>query len=108
MQPEITIALAKGRILDETLPLLQRAGIEALDDLTRRAAELIKLIEPPPSPDWKIWHATSFQVEGAEGFASKLRELAEELERKAGERSPGDELRLEVSATILRREPGEE
>ncbi len=33
MQPEITIALAKGRILDETLPLLQRAGIEALDYL---------------------------------------------------------------------------
>jgi ATP phosphoribosyltransferase len=30
---ELTIALAKGRILDETLPLLARAGIEPLDDL---------------------------------------------------------------------------
>jgi ATP phosphoribosyltransferase len=31
----LTIALAKGRILDETLPLLARAGIEPLDDLQR-------------------------------------------------------------------------
>jgi ATP phosphoribosyltransferase len=30
----LTIALAKGRILDETLPLLARAGIEPLDDLS--------------------------------------------------------------------------
>ena len=29
----LTIALAKGRILDETLPLLARAGIEPVDDL---------------------------------------------------------------------------
>ncbi|MDH3537691.1 MAG: ATP phosphoribosyltransferase, partial [Gammaproteobacteria bacterium] len=27
MATELTIALAKGRILDETLPLLARAGI---------------------------------------------------------------------------------
>ncbi len=33
MPAELTIALAKGRILDETLPLLARAGIEAADDL---------------------------------------------------------------------------
>jgi len=31
----LTIALAKGRILEETLPLLARAGIEPLDDLQR-------------------------------------------------------------------------
>jgi ATP phosphoribosyltransferase len=31
----LTIALAKGRILDETLPLLARAGIQPLDDLQR-------------------------------------------------------------------------
>jgi ATP phosphoribosyltransferase len=31
----LTIALAKGRILDETLPLLARAGIEPIDDLLR-------------------------------------------------------------------------
>ncbi len=34
MASELTIALAKGRILDETLPLLQRAGIEPADDLS--------------------------------------------------------------------------
>ena len=35
MSVALTIALAKGRILDETLPLLARAGIEPLDDLQR-------------------------------------------------------------------------
>ena len=34
MSSSLTIALAKGRILDETLPLLARAGIEPLDDLS--------------------------------------------------------------------------
>jgi ATP phosphoribosyltransferase len=34
MSSELTIALAKGRILDETLPLLARAGIEPTDDLS--------------------------------------------------------------------------
>ncbi|MEM7562055.1 MAG: ATP phosphoribosyltransferase [Pseudomonadota bacterium] len=33
MNTELTIALAKGRILDETLPLLARAGIVPTDDL---------------------------------------------------------------------------
>jgi ATP phosphoribosyltransferase len=33
MSDELTIALAKGRILGETLPLLARAGIEPVDDL---------------------------------------------------------------------------
>jgi ATP phosphoribosyltransferase len=31
---ELTIALAKGRVLDETLPLLARAGITPTDDLS--------------------------------------------------------------------------
>lgn len=35
MSDELTIALAKGRILDETLPLLARAGIKPADDLAR-------------------------------------------------------------------------
>ena len=30
--PLITLALSKGRIFDETLPLLKAAGIEVLDD----------------------------------------------------------------------------
>ena len=34
MSNELTIALAKGRILAETLPLLARAGIEPVDDLS--------------------------------------------------------------------------
>jgi ATP phosphoribosyltransferase len=34
MAGELTIALAKGRILEQTLPLLARAGIEPRDDLT--------------------------------------------------------------------------
>jgi len=34
MPDELTIALAKGRILDETLPLLARAGIKPVDDLS--------------------------------------------------------------------------
>lgn len=34
MSQPLTIALAKGRILDDTLPLLARAGIEPTDDLT--------------------------------------------------------------------------
>jgi ATP phosphoribosyltransferase len=34
MQKPLTIALAKGRILDDTLPLLARAGIEPTDDLS--------------------------------------------------------------------------
>lgn len=33
-QEDLTIALAKGRILNETLPLLERAGIEPIDDLS--------------------------------------------------------------------------
>ena len=33
MSQVLTIALAKGRILAETLPLLKRAGIEPVDDL---------------------------------------------------------------------------
>ena len=35
MSAVLTIALAKGRILDETLPLLARAGIEPVGDLSQ-------------------------------------------------------------------------
>jgi ATP phosphoribosyltransferase len=34
MSQPLTIALAKGRILNDTLPLLARAGIEPIDDLS--------------------------------------------------------------------------
>jgi len=35
MSESITIALTKGRILKETLPILARAGIEPLEDLDK-------------------------------------------------------------------------
>lgn len=35
MKPTINIALSKGRILDDTLPLLARAGVEPLEDLNK-------------------------------------------------------------------------
>ena len=40
MTDSLTIALSKGRILDETLPLLAAAGIEPLDD-PRKSRKLI-------------------------------------------------------------------
>ena len=47
MSVALTIALAKGRILDETLPLLARAGIEPLDDLNKSR----KLVFATNQPD---------------------------------------------------------
>ena len=40
MTESLTIALSKGRILDDTLPLLASAGIEPLDD-PRKSRKLI-------------------------------------------------------------------
>lgn len=42
MSDLITIALAKGRILKETMPLLERAGIEPLDDLEKSRKLIFK------------------------------------------------------------------
>lgn len=42
MSNTITIALAKGRILDETLPLLQRAGIEPEEDMKKSRKLIFK------------------------------------------------------------------
>ncbi len=42
MSDLITIALAKGRILKETLPLLERAGITPLDDLEKSRKLIFK------------------------------------------------------------------
>jgi len=48
--PQLTIALTKGRILKETLPLLEAAGIETLDDVfTSR-----KLLFETGSPDVRL------------------------------------------------------
>ena len=50
MPGSLTIALAKGRILDETLPLLARAGIEPSDDLNNSR----KLVFSTNQPDIKL------------------------------------------------------
>ncbi len=49
-RPPITLALSKGRIFDETLPLLADAGIEVPDDLEATR----KLILPTSDPDLRI------------------------------------------------------
>lgn len=46
----ITIALSKGRILDETLPLLAEAGIELVDDIKKSR----KLVFPTTNPNVRI------------------------------------------------------
>ncbi|AMO23797.1 ATP phosphoribosyltransferase [Ramlibacter solisilvae] len=46
----ITLALSKGRIFDETLPLLEAAGIRVLEDPERSR----KLILPTSQPDLRV------------------------------------------------------
>ncbi|MBX3611743.1 MAG: ATP phosphoribosyltransferase [Hydrogenophaga sp.] len=50
MSPTITLALSKGRIFDETLPLLAAAGIEVLEDPEKSR----KLILPTNQPDVRV------------------------------------------------------
>ncbi len=50
MSKLLTIALAKGRILEETLPLLARAGIEPADDLSKSR----KLVFATNQPDLSL------------------------------------------------------
>ena len=50
MTDSITIALSKGRILKETLPLLKEAGIELVDDIEKSR----KLVFPTTDPDVRI------------------------------------------------------
>jgi ATP phosphoribosyltransferase len=49
-KPAITLALSKGRIFDETLPLLAAAGIEVLEDPEKSR----KLIIPTTNPDLQV------------------------------------------------------
>lgn len=46
----VTLALSKGRIFDETLPLLKAAGVEVLDDPEKSR----KLILPTSQPDLRV------------------------------------------------------
>ncbi|WP_097460114.1 ATP phosphoribosyltransferase [Mangrovitalea sediminis] len=50
MTQTVTIALSKGRILDETLPLLAEAGVEPVDDIARSR----KLVFPTTRPDVRL------------------------------------------------------
>lgn len=50
MTDSITIALSKGRILKETLPLLKEAGIELLDDVEKSR----KLVFPTTDPAVRV------------------------------------------------------
>ena len=50
MSQSLTIALSKGRILDDTLPLLKEAGIEPLEDLEKSR----KLIFSTSDPDVRL------------------------------------------------------
>ncbi|MDX1457986.1 MAG: ATP phosphoribosyltransferase [Marinobacter sp.] len=50
MTDTITIALSKGRILKETLPLLKEAGIELIDDIEKSR----KLVFPTTDPDVRV------------------------------------------------------
>lgn len=50
MPQSITIALSKGRILEETLPLLADAGIELIDDVKKSR----KLVFPTTDPDVRV------------------------------------------------------
>ncbi|HEV7914910.1 MAG TPA: ATP phosphoribosyltransferase, partial [Albitalea sp.] len=42
----ITLALSKGRIFEETLPLLQAAGIEVLDDPEKSRKLILSTRDP--------------------------------------------------------------
>ena len=81
--------------------------VEALNDLTRRAGELLKGPhgpgKGPRGSDWEIWHAASARVDGVDGYADRLKELGAELERRVAAGQPEGDIRLEVAATILRR-----
>ena len=50
MTDTITIALSKGRILKETLPLLKEAGIELIDDIEKSR----KLVFPTTDPNVRV------------------------------------------------------
>ena len=57
----ITLALSKGRIFDDTLPLLRAAGVEVLDD----AEASRKLILATSRPDVRLEHGASWGTAGS-------------------------------------------
>jgi ATP phosphoribosyltransferase len=78
MTTALTIALAKGRILDETLPLLARAGIEPVDDLfssrklvfaTNEAGIELVLIRSADVPTYVQYGAADLGIAGKDVLA---------------------------------------
>lgn len=78
MSTDLTIALAKGRVLDETLPLLARAGIEPEDDLdgsrklvfaTSHADIKLVLIRSADVPTYVQYGAADLGVAGKDVLA---------------------------------------
>ncbi len=78
MSAPLTIALAKGRILDETLPLFARAGIEPADDLassrklvfkTSRDDVRLVLIRSADVPTYVQYGAADLGVAGKDVLA---------------------------------------
>jgi ATP phosphoribosyltransferase len=79
MNEKLTIALTKGRILKETLPLLARAGIEPLEDLsssrklvfaTTRAEVQLVIIRGTDVPTY-VRHGAA-DMHGAQGLYEPL------------------------------------
>jgi ATP phosphoribosyltransferase len=71
----LTLALSKGRIFDETLPLLERAGIEVLDDpetsrklilATHRADLRVVLVRASDVPTYVQYGGADLGVAGAD------------------------------------------
>ena len=71
--PTLTIALSKGRILDETLPLLARAGLVPLEDprasrklivATQRAGVSLVILRATDVPTYVEYGAAELGVAG--------------------------------------------
>ena len=75
---------------------VNQALVGALEELTRRASELIG---GRTHSGWTTWQTRSFSISGPDGWSDRLLELAEELEQLASDR-PHDEVKLDVVATV--------
>ena len=84
MTESLTIALSKGRILDDTLPLLAAAGIEPLDD-PRKSRKLIfdtnqpniklVIIRAADVPTFVEFGAADLGVAGKDVYGGKVKAL---------------------------------
>jgi hypothetical protein len=76
---------------------------DGLTELTRQAEDLLRVSVPPPQPEpgWETALTKSVLIESSDDLASTLRSLAEEVETAA---AGADELRVDVSVTVARRQ----